>query len=132
MYCQRMLTSLTWTTWSPLHANKEILYVSLSKCPCSEENTPSMGMIQGLKYDKNFSVSFPWTSLYCTAWDPKAESSSTALSDAKAESTCQKKKIKEIEKRQQKLLCAGIYHIFICLYFFSSYGSMGCTVSERY
>ena len=88
---QKKLTSLMWTTWSPLHVNRLIWYVSQFNSPGPEENTPSMGMIQGLKYDKNFSVSRPWISLNCTAWDPRAASNSSALSDASAESTCQQK-----------------------------------------
>lgn len=85
---QRKLTSFTETTWSPLHFNKLTLYVLLSNCPSCDKYTPSLGIIQGLKYDKNFSVSWPWTSLYWTVQDPRAASNSSALSDAKADSTC--------------------------------------------
>ena len=40
---------------------------------------PSKGMMHGLKYDKNLSDSKPWSSLCCTAFPPRAASSSTVL-----------------------------------------------------
>ena len=75
--------------WSPLYVNKLILYLSPFDFLDCEEYIPSTGIIQGRKYDKNISVSWPRTSLYCTAQEPRAASNSSALSDANAESTCQ-------------------------------------------
>lgn len=100
----KKLTSLTWTARSPLHVNRVTWYVSVFTCPGPEENTPSIGMMQGLKYDKNFSVSWPWTSLYCTVWDPRASSNSSALSDARAESTCKFQEQLQNTKPWSKLL----------------------------
>jgi hypothetical protein len=46
-------------------------------------------MMHGLNKDKNFCVSFPWVSLYCTARPPRAASSSTDLIAAAPASSCQ-------------------------------------------
>lgn len=81
-------TSLTEMACSPLHANKLIWYVPLSDLSGPDVYAPSHGMIQGLKYDKNFADSWPCFSWYCTVQDPKAMSNSSALSETISESSC--------------------------------------------
>lgn len=73
------LASLTWTTCFPLQTNNRVLCSSASACLKPDATPPSWGIIHGLKYDKNFSVSWPCTSRYWTARPPRAASSSTVL-----------------------------------------------------
>lgn len=74
-------TSLTWTVCFPLQTNNRVLCSRslISACLKPEAIPPSSGIIQGLKYERNFSVSFPCTSRYWTARPPRAASSSTVL-----------------------------------------------------
>lgn len=103
-----------WTTWSPLQVNKLTLYVSPFKCASCEEYAPSRGIIQGLKYDKNFCVSRPWSSLYWTVQDPRAASNSSALSDAIAKSTCHYSM--QEQKTQNQYLSSYPKYFLIFLY----------------
>lgn len=67
------------TTRFPLHTYKRVSNSSSSGFLNPEATPPSNGIIQGLKYDKNLSDSWPWISLCCTARPPRDASSSTVL-----------------------------------------------------
>lgn len=78
------------TTRFPLHMYKRVSNTSSSGFLNPDATPPSSGIIHGLKYDKNLSDSWPWTSLCCTARPPRAASSSTALMAAVPASSYQK------------------------------------------
>lgn len=70
-----------------------------------EATPPSNGIMHGLKYDKNLSDSWPWSSLCWTARPPRAASSSTVLIAAVPASSYYHKIIKKKSKKNNSQLC---------------------------
>lgn len=80
------LTSVTRATCRPLHLNSRACWWFPSP-HFINDGPPRAGKKQGLKYDRNLSVSLPSSSLYCTARPPRVASNSIALAVAAVNSS---------------------------------------------
>lgn len=72
-------TCFNLTTRFPLQVYNRVWNSSSSTSLKPDATPPSSGIIHGLKYDKNLSDSWPWSSLYWTARPPRHASSSTVF-----------------------------------------------------